>query len=105
MINNYTTCPLGLECIEGIDSHGNDTNCPNSKDCVFWTSAWSIPFNYEIIDGIPVLTVKDYIEYCSLEDQFYWAYLAQANKLAWIEAGFIAAWNLPNLNEFPDISF
>lgn len=53
-------CPLGLEnnCIivEPFEPDGKP-ECINRSYCLIAITAWTIPYKYEKIDGVPCLTV------------------------------------------------
>lgn len=66
MTEVYKYCPLGLidACIYTNDQpKGWEDYCINSNYCYGVSAPFPIPYSYEKIDGIPVLTVDSSFQY------------------------------------------
>ena len=105
MNTNYTSCQLGLECVGNQTPWGAKRGCYNFFTCDLYTQPWSLPFNYEIIEGIPTLTV---VPYMSVSPIFGWQVLEELRprvNQAWLDEGWQAAWELPPEDHHPEIPF
>jgi len=99
MKHYFSSCPIGLECLDA-----ETDNCFNLDTCIEYAKAWPLPYKYERINNMGVLTVQFDL---GLYDLFFYEQMTTTNiriTQEYEERGWYQAWVIPE-DDYPKVDY